>query len=137
MYRYKRLTNSPSLGNEGQEGYYLTPAHTGSAPYIHSDFGLVKTAISILYFSFLCPLFRGGYLGLSWGFPGGYLGVRRGTPHQTPSKPPGNSMLIPFLQRTGITEYKSKQLTDPIKKRLLITFLKTQHNPILISFVDL
>ena len=92
MYRYKRLTNSPSLGNEGQRviynhTYYLTQAHIGSVPYIHSDFGLVKTAISILYFSILCPLFRGGYLGLSWGFRG-----------VSPSKPPGNSQqgLIKF-----------------------------------------
>ena len=61
---------------------------------------------------FIRPWYRGGYLGLSWGFPGGYLGVRRGAPHQTPSKPPGNSMLIPFLQRTGITEYMPKKILE-------------------------
>jgi len=32
---------------------------------------------------------RGGYLGLSWGFPGGFLGVRRGTPLQTLNHVPG------------------------------------------------
>jgi len=61
---------------------------------------------------FIRPWYRGGYLGLSWGFPGGYLGVRRGAPHQTPSKPPGNSMLMPFLQRTGITEYMPKKILE-------------------------
>ena len=61
---------------------------------------------------FIRPWYRGGYLGLTWGLLGGYLGVRRGAPHQTPSKPPGNSMLIPFLQRTGITEYMPKKILE-------------------------
>jgi len=51
-------------------------------------------------------MFRGGYLGLSWGLPGGFLGVRRGEPLGTPNKFPGKAHRFLFIPKTSVGQFK-------------------------------
>ena len=52
----------------------------------NARYSFVIMTIQLYYYTVICSMFRGGYLGLSWGLPGGFLGVRRGTPIGTPNK---------------------------------------------------
>ena len=47
----------------------------------------------------ICSMQRGGYLGLSWGFPGGFLGVSRELPLRSPRKLSTGAHYIPLMQR--------------------------------------
>ena len=51
-------------------------------------YGFAQRTIQLNFYTAIFPMYRGGYLGVTWGFPGGFLGVRRGGPLGTPNKVP-------------------------------------------------
>jgi len=55
-----------------------------------------------LFQGVICPTFRGGFLGVSWGLRGGFLGVRRGKSLWTPRKPLIKSLRFLFMYKTGV-----------------------------------
>jgi len=49
----------------------------------------------------ICSMYRGGYLGVAWGFPGGFLGVSRGRPLLSPLQDSSNPQKTLSTHRTG------------------------------------
>ena len=83
--------------------------------------------IQLYYYTVICSMFRGGYLGLSWGLPGGFLGVRRGKPHLAPRKPSLMPLCFPFKYRIEASMVYLIEMSKNKKKEFILSTSFIKH----------